>query len=597
MHQDDIRLICSLATWRSLRQGKKTQFDVLDAFCGNIIAEHYSTTHFEIRDIADKMVEAYGLKVPDAIIKYLLDNNFKDYLHRTKDGKYGTSKNIAKSQSIIETMGNYDHQCKLFEKDFQEFLKKNKKNKNISQDFMQILSNYLLRDEANKEDVIYLCQFLHKNEAQYKDLLQIIKEGVILYEGLNYRIETKKTKEKIMLFLDTEILFHALGYNGDSYKQNFDDFYKLVCRYDSSHLLMPLYYTEMVKEEISSMFEFARKVKEKNNADYKPTSVMSYLMTNCKDKTDIDSEETRFFHRLEKEFHIKLYNESYDDLLGEFSQYNIESKEALDTIKQEYSRKFENANKDIDKEVDEALKALNYINMIRRCNPKDLFKSKALLLTDTGIINRIAWNKEVMDEKTIPLSNPLNFFIQRLWEFLEVSLGEIIKLKSNNPIFNLQIAFKKILYEDISKQYERAKADFKKNRDKELYSKEIVDIHDKLELDLDKDFGIEQFECLLTDDDLKEQRKFYDMEKEQIRKKAIEEGKKLGAEQAKKDIAKNKFSNRIKVKIKRCIKKIKYLCKWLYRLIIDKKKDIIVGVIVAILGYLVSVIYDFISPR
>lgn len=107
-----------------------------------------------------------------------------------------------------------------------------------------------------------------------------------------------------------------------------------------------------------------------------------------------------------------------------------------------------------------------------------------------------------------------------------------------------------------------------------------------MKLDLDKDFDIEQFECLLTDDDLKEQRKLYDMEKEQIYKKAIEEGKKLGAEQAIKDIEKSKFSNRIKVKTKRCIKKIKYLCKWLYRLIIDKKNDIIVGVIVAILCYL-----------
>lgn len=120
-----------------------------------------------------------------------------------------------------------------------------------------------------------------------------MKQGLILYEGLSNRVEIKKEKEKIILFLDTEILFHASGYNKGEYKTIFDDFFKLVKKYEP--LLLPLYYTDIVKEDVRSIFRSAKHYKREKNLNYTPTSVMEYLMNNFDNESQIETEESNFF--------------------------------------------------------------------------------------------------------------------------------------------------------------------------------------------------------------------------------------------------------------------------------------------------------------
>ena len=60
-----------------------------------------------------------------------------------------------------------------------------------------------------------------------KKQLNIIREGVILYSGVRYVEITQKRKELVdylVIYLDTEILFHFAGYNGELYKSIFEDF-------------------------------------------------------------------------------------------------------------------------------------------------------------------------------------------------------------------------------------------------------------------------------------------------------------------------------------------------------------------------------------
>lgn len=132
--------------------------------------------------------------------------------------------------------------------------------------------------------------------------------------------------------------------------------------------------------------------------------------------------------------------------------------------------------------VDFSLKSLSFVNMIRKDTPSYLFSSKALLISDTGLTNQIAWCEEIMEGKQIPLSNTLVFFATKLWEFLEVNLGEKVELDIFDPIFNLHFLFKKSLDQDILAQYERAQQDYKKNQDHQMLIHEIADIREKMKV-------------------------------------------------------------------------------------------------------------------
>ena len=78
MEENNSQLICSLATWRTLRKSNKTQLDIITTFCKDIIGKYYTSTLFDIDDIASKIKENYSLAIPPYIIKEALYKNLKE---------------------------------------------------------------------------------------------------------------------------------------------------------------------------------------------------------------------------------------------------------------------------------------------------------------------------------------------------------------------------------------------------------------------------------------------------------------------------------------------------------------------------------------
>ncbi|WP_147289999.1 hypothetical protein [Helicobacter didelphidarum] len=389
------------------------------------------------------------------------------------------------------------------------------------------------------------------------------------------------------------------------YKQKFDDFYKLVCKYDENRLLMPLFYSEMVEDEIRKFFNTAKQIKERNTASYKPTAAMVHLMEICESVSEIETEESNFFYQLKKQLKIQRYQENsienYEDMLEKHQEYNLESMYSLNNIKQMLSDI--NKNKDIDEEIAESIKALSYINMIRQSKPQNLFNSKAMLITNTNITNRIAWHEDIMEGKIIPLSSHLDFITARLWEFIETSLGKTEKLISFNPIFHLQIALKEILQENLSKQYIRAEENYKKDRDKDRFCREILDIQNKMKLEPNTE-NADFFEIILSSDEIEEQRKLQTIESEKKYQEGIEYGKFQGKKEAEEEFQykleeierknkrkqkKDNYPKRLKqYKKKKCKKNIKNIPKLL--LVFIKKYKTAITVIASIISFISALI-------
>ena len=97
----------------------------------------------------------------------------------------------------------------------------------------QQLVSYLL-EEVQKESGRYIgliSQFILQNEnnESIQKQLNAIREGSILYVGLNHNIsEVGSIGKPLTLFLDTEVLFDLVGYNGEIWKALALDFFKQI---------------------------------------------------------------------------------------------------------------------------------------------------------------------------------------------------------------------------------------------------------------------------------------------------------------------------------------------------------------------------------
>lgn len=600
MDNKTTQLICSLATWRSLRKQNKTQNDVLEIFCKNILNESFLHIPFDSKDLAQKLKENYGFEILTSRIEEVLSTNLKSFIKENKQiHKYECIKPLEANKQVLEEIQKYKKEYECFYEDLKSFMQ-NKGEAYEEDKTLQSFNMFLINEKYESQNfnngklLSYFVEFLLQSRSKYNELLRTIKEGAILIEGLKYEIKNTKHKNKITFFLDTEILFHAMNYNGEFYKQRFDDFYSLVCKYDSDRLLIDLVYNEFVEEEIKDFFAAAANIKEKGIISTRPNVAMQYLLDNFNDRTALESEETRFFHRLKKDFKINKDKFQYEELLRNNQDFNIEDKKILEKIAQD--EKFKNLkNESIKEKIEMSIKMLSYISMTRKGSPKAFFDSKAMLISDTNLTNYIAWNKDIMEDKTIPLSNSLNFVTNRLWEFVETSFGESIEVSTQAPLFYIQIALKEILGNTLSEQYEKAREDFKKDNDKIRFEQEIIDIQGKGKLDVSKVEDLETIGIILDNDNIREIKKLHELNNEKAKKEGIEIGRKQGLMEAERNLKrqqkKQNYPKRLKAYNKRqCKKKLKISVKKLFNFIKNNKIIRFVGgaIVVSIIGYFIN---------
>ena len=123
-----------------------------------------------------------------------------------------------------------------------------------------------MEDEIQKSLGRYtndIGEFVLKNENNeiIQKKLRDIQEGSILYIGLNYNIsEIGSIKKNLTLFLDTEVIFSLVGYNGKIYQDLAEDFYTQVRAANLKEHKITLKYFNEVKEEFDSFFNSAKSI-------------------------------------------------------------------------------------------------------------------------------------------------------------------------------------------------------------------------------------------------------------------------------------------------------------------------------------------------
>lgn len=346
MLDNNTRIVASFSTIKSMVDAKeyKSSYMILAEFIQYAIAEKKLHT-FTSLDIKKSLMELFGFEIPEAVIRTSI-KKIKFVIR--ENGIYKTDKiNIKIDDDFNKIKNNSEDKfIDVFEllKSYVEGRNSNSKinNEQLTNEFISFLIDDNIND-GKYADLISEFVLKHENNLEVQKTLTAIREGSIIYIGLNYNInDVGSMKKTLTLYLATEVLFSLCGLNGDIYKQLAQDFYSQVSDINIKNKKIKLRFFSDVKEEIEGFFDTAKLIVEGKRKLDIDTVAMKNIVNGCSMPSDIDIKKADFFTELKTKYGI-LEDENSNYYSEDKYQYNLE--EIGDETQEDYFKLISNINK------------------------------------------------------------------------------------------------------------------------------------------------------------------------------------------------------------------------------------------------------------
>ena len=455
-NKEESKCLASLAVFRELYNKQKDVYGVISEFLNEIISSN-GMHQFTIKEISNLLNITYDFSIPDAVVRTAVGR--LDYLEK-EQGIYIVVRPLESKSGEVsllqkETKSNND----IIIESLFDFIQTEKKSilteteKNIIE---HSFCSFLL-DNANGEKYAeYISAFFvnNKTDLEFRKRLNKIREGVVLYSGLKYNNNLNDLgswKTELTIYLDTEILFHFVGYNGEVYKALFNDFYDYVKEINrkSTKKLIQLRYLNNVKTEMDGFFTKAKYIKEGKERLSPKGTAMNSIVEGCNEPSDIEDKKSDFYLLL------KTNDIKEDETIDYFNDSNF----AYNIINQAQS---DILSKEMEHDISEHLRTLNLISIKRNKACSNNFDNiGSILLTGNSKTLKVAWHEQVKPEGSVPLATTLSFLTNKFWFKLNKGFGDGAFPKSFDIITKAQILLSSELNESIGDKYEELQIQFK----------------------------------------------------------------------------------------------------------------------------------------
>lgn len=447
-------ILASFATLKSLNDAKKysNSYQLLSEFIEYIIGTKKLFTFTPI-EMKNQLDQVFGFDIPEAVVntatkslKYVIKNN-KSFIVDSSKATLRTDLETAKSDA--------DAKSSSIVNEIVKFIKKKDINKEIDfnilvQELIAVLIDDYQTASTRYTSLIGEYILLHEKDVEIQKCLSDIREGSILYIGLNYNIsQTGSLTKPIVLYLDTEVLFNLVGYNGEIYKQLAKDFYLQVRSANANSKKVSLSYFNEVKKEIDDFFASAESIVEsKMQTTEKPA--MKAIINGCISSSDVKVKKADFYHTLKAAYGI-LQDEKADYYNANYNQYNLEGIEHSDT------------------QIQEGWKFISHINKLRKGKLfSDNTEAEYLLITNTS--NTLKASKEqtekMKQEHNMEYVNDYAVSIDRITNILWYKLGNGFGRKEYpinvNAVLKAKIILASHISHNVTKIYSETNEQYKK---------------------------------------------------------------------------------------------------------------------------------------
>jgi hypothetical protein len=470
---EDSKCLASLAVFRELYNSEKDIYGIIGEFLKEIISSR-AKHQFTLTEITQLLNDTFDFKIPEAVVSTAL-SRFKGSLEKAQ-GLY-TIKNLAtfsisgkltEKHSLIQNNNNIiiENLLKFIEAEKKAYIDEEEKEKIVTS-----FCSFLIDESTAQEYSDYVSAFIinNKKDSSFTNQLNTIKEGVVLYTGLKYNPNLNDLgswKTELTIFIDTEILFHFAGFNGQLFQILFNDFFSLVKEINAKNQskkgkkLIHLRYFSEVKGEIENFFKKAEYIVSGKDKANPSKTAMTSILDGCKSPAEVIEKKTKFYDLLKLN---AILEDDFGDYYSEYyHKYNIEDQNIITQLIK---------NTGIE-EVSSHLRYLNFINIHRRgINDRGFDNVGYFLLTGTIATIILAWDEALKPEGNVPLASNLSFITNKFWFKLNKGFGKGEYPKTFDIVTKAQIVLSTLLNNSVADKFDELQIKF---RNGELTEQEAI---------------------------------------------------------------------------------------------------------------------------
>ena len=391
---ENSKCLASLAVFRELYDNQKDVYGVISEFLKEIISSE-NKYQFGLTEITLLLNESYDFKIPEAVVKTSLSR--LPFLSKS-NGVYSVNKPIdqirnkefqEKQNKIYNSNNNVVNRLFIYI----ESQKKVTLSEAEKEIIVKSLCSFMLDESTVQEYSEYIGAFIVQCKSEDTLLAQLdtIKEGVVLYTGLKYNSNLNDLgtwNTQITIFIETEILFHFAGYNGELFKILFNDFFTFVKEINSQSInkngkkKIHLKYFSEVKNEIERFFKKAEFIINGEDTLNPSKTAMASIVNGCKTPSDIIEKKALFYDLLKTNGITEdTYTEYYS---AKNHKFNIEDQSIIESLQSSIVT---------DYDIRENLKFLNYVNILRQgASDRNFENIGYILLSGNATTIQLAWH-------------------------------------------------------------------------------------------------------------------------------------------------------------------------------------------------------------
>lgn len=434
--QKPISVLASFATLKSLNDGKtyKSSYQLLSEFISYIIQNEklYTFTAF---DMKNKLTSVFGFNIPEAVVKTAIKT--LEYIDKGKDFFVVNKEKIEKNLVIEQAKQKAEKISEIITNKLFEFVQLKCPEENISdieKDFISFVIDDQQLTSSKYIDLISEFVLSYENDSVMQEYLSNIREGSIIYIGINYNInETGSLTKPLTLYLGMEILFSLAGYNGEICQQLAQDFLDQVRAANVNGKKIKLLYFNDTKTEIDRFFMAAEAIVEGQSYVF-DTTAMKIIVNGCSSVSDVKIKKSDFYFKMKATFGI-IEDTNYDYYTEAYNKYNLESLDQLN------------------KQDDISWRIISHINKLRKgvisAFPTD---SEFLFITNTSSILKASREQvdRIKREKCLELVSDYAVTMERITNILWYKLGNGFGQKNYPSNVNSVLKARIVLSSNIS---------------------------------------------------------------------------------------------------------------------------------------------------
>jgi hypothetical protein len=549
-------LIASVALFGELYNDNKYKSvsDIIAEFIKGAVLEEQKWS-VNSTELTISLKNIFEFTIPEAVIKNTLKTKLKKYC-AYKNGVYNFN-----SAFLKENFSHFDEeynkinafQSKILdglysyiETDAGVLLDEEVKA-TIFDDFVK----YLLDNGYSEAYTEQISTYIVKNQLNddFIKSLNTIREGLILYQGIRYTSDVNDLgnwSSELTIFLNTEHLFNAVGFNGEVHRQIFNDFYDLVTKINQksrnkkSKRLIELAYLPETDKEINEYFEIAEQIKRDERKLDPSRPAMRVILQDCRTPFDIRQKYKDFI----KEINSKgISFQETDTSVYNFHQYVVEGKKDIDIFKRESRERGKTFSEE---DFERFGKIFSQINYYRKGHNDTAFEKVGFIfLTANSFALWLSSHPKMkFHENDLPFAVSIESITCRFWFKLCKGFGEFVSLpKSLGIVTKAQIILASQVNLSVSKRYDQLRQEYYQGKhsahDFQLLTYDLRE-HSRLPEEIDESTIDDSIDFILNEEyietfyknqellakensDLKNQVKEYEQEKRRREEIALEQ--------------------------------------------------------------------------